>query len=331
MHQLKSVEELAAFLKPHIGKRALLTFHSIGDTDAVSSAVALSRHMRNSVVVTPDIITSNANRILDRLGFTGPIRSGFDKDAEAVVLLDVNNFGELGNFSELIGGFPGTVIIIDHHLLNYIEKDNFYVFNDERYCATASIVYELIGRLGESVSGQEAELLLTGIISDSAELRNSTPETFKQIGSLLEAAKTDYYSIRKLMSHVESPEARAEAIEDFNGARISIMNGLLFVSGRARAHANLIADNAIRLGADIAIFYSESEKEVSFSARLNTSIDKRYNMHLGRIMRSIAHIIGGTGGGHPSAAGAYGPLKNAYGEFLDAFMKECIGKTSNPK
>lgn len=326
MHQIKRVEELAEFLKPRISDRAVLTFHSIGDTDAVSSAVSLSHHMKNSSVATPDTITSNANRILDRLGYGDAVPNKFDDGAKIAILLDANNFEEFGQFSEKLKNFGGEILIIDHHYPNFIEKDNVYVFNDESYCATASIVYKLLGLLGEKVDETEAKLLLTGIISDSAELRNSTPETFEQIGTLLETAKTDYYSIRKLMSHILSPDARASAIKDLEDAAISIVDGVLFVYGKVHRHANLSADNAIRLGADVAIFYAENADEVSFSARLNTAIDKEYGLHLGRIMRSLAHIIGGTGGGHPSAAGAYGPLKNAHQEFLDAFIKECTKK-----
>ena len=331
MHRLNSIEELAGFLKPRIGKRAMLTFHSIGDTDAVSSAVSLSRHMKNSGVATPDIITSNANRILNKLGFSEAIPSNFDRDAELVILLDANNFDELGAFSSEFGSFEGEVLVIDHHFPNNIGRDNVYVFDDEGYCATASIIYGLLTLLGEKVDESEAKLLLTGIISDSAELRNSTPETFRQIGSLLDAAKTDYYSIRRLMSHIETPEARARAIEDMNAANISIEDGILFVFGAAGSHANLAADNAIRLGADISIFYSENPNEISFSARLNTEIDKRYRIHLGRIMRDLAHIIGGTGGGHPAAAGAYGPLKQAQQTFIDAFLSECKTKIDNAR
>lgn len=331
MHQIKSVEELAEFLKPRISNRALLTFHSIGDTDAVSSAVSLSHHMKNASVATPDIITSNANRILDRLGYGDAIPNKFDDGAKIAVLLDANNFEEFGQFSGKLEDFGEEILIIDHHYPNFIGKDNVYVFNDEGYCATASIVYKLLGLLGEKVDETEAKLLLTGIISDSAELRNSTPETFEQIGMLLETAKTDYYSIRKLMAHVLSPEARASAIKDLEDAAISIEGGLLFVYGKVHMHANLSADNAIRLGADVAIFYAENANEVSFSARLNTAIDKEYGLHLGRIMRSLAHIIGGTGGGHPSAAGAYGPLKNAHQEFLDAFIRECTKKVDEYK
>jgi len=327
MRRFNDTKELAGFLQENRDKKTLLTFHSIGDTDAVSSAVVLSKYFASSQIATPDIITSNADRILYKVGLGNiKIPSSFYNEAETLILLDANNFEECGQFEEKMAQFKGEIVIIDHHLPISIDKENVYVFDNEDYCATASIVYELTELLGMEISVSDAKLLLAGIISDSAELRNSTPKTFMQIGTLLQTAKCSYYDIRKLMSHEESAEARSWAIRDLLGADIFIREGLLFVSGKAHAHANLSADNAIRLGADIAIFYSENENEVSFSARLNTDLDKKYNIHLGRVMRGLAPIIKGTGGGHPSAAGAYGPLKLATEEFLSRFFEECISK-----
>ncbi|MEM3227441.1 MAG: DHH family phosphoesterase [Candidatus Micrarchaeaceae archaeon] len=332
MHRFKNTKELAEFLQTQRGKRVMLTFHSVGDTDAVSSAVALSEYFNEAKIVTPDIITSNANMILNRVGFESmKIPTEFYEKAELIILLDANNFEECGSLEKRISEFPGTIIIIDHHLQNQIDKENLFIFDDENYCATASIIYELLGLLGMQIGKKEAMLLLTGIIADSAELRNSTPMTFEQIGSLLKISKLNYYEIRKIMAKEESAEARAWAIKDLLGAEITISNGILFVSGRAHAHANLSADNAVRLGADISLFYSENENEISFSARLNTDLDKRYNIHLGKIMRELAPIIKGTGGGHPSAAGAYGPLKLAGEEFIRKFFSECQKKIENAK
>ncbi|MGC8478419.1 MAG: DHH family phosphoesterase [Candidatus Micrarchaeia archaeon] len=332
MHRFSSIEELAEFVVENSDKEAMITFHSVGDTDAVSSAIAVSKCFGKSRITTPDIITSNANRILDRTGFEDiKIESTFYEEAGIIVLLDANDFEECGQFKSKIENFPGLVLIIDHHLPGPNYADNVYVFDEESYCATASIIYKLMKEMGKNVEQKEAKVLLAGIISDSAELRNSTPETFMQIGELLEIAKTGYYSMRKLMSHEESAESRSWAIKDLLGANVFIKEGLLFVSGKAHAHANLSADNAIRLGADIAIFYAENESEVSFSARLNIDLDRRYNIHLGKVMRQLAPIIKGNGGGHPAAAGAYGPLKQASQEFLERFFEECIKKVQNER
>ena len=84
--------------------------------------------------------------------------------------------------------------------------------------------------------------------------------------------------------------------------------------------------DAIKIGADIALFYSESENEISFSARCRPTLDAEMNMHLGRIMRAISGTIEGTGGGHPCAAGAYGPKKEGRDAFVKAFRDRVFGE-----
>lgn len=51
-------------------------------------------------------------------------------------------------------------------------------------------------------------------------------------------------------------------------------------------------------------------------------------IHFGNIIRKVAGEVGGTGGGHSMACGAYIPL-NKKTEFLELFDKELIGKLTN--
>jgi nanoRNase/pAp phosphatase (c-di-AMP/oligoRNAs hydrolase) len=224
-----------------------LSFHSIGDTDAVASAIVLSGYFSGSTVATPDIITTNAKRELHRLDYEeGIISNKFEGDADLVVLIDVNNFEECGAFAEKLKVFDKDILIVDHHLMSELPEENVYVFNEESFSATASIIYELVRKAGIGIGEREAKLLLMGIISDSAELKNSTPETFREIGALLDIARTNYASIQQLMAHVEGPDARADAIRDLFTSSLLIKGGLLIVYGEARAHANLAADAQAR-------------------------------------------------------------------------------------
>jgi RecJ-like exonuclease len=51
-------------------------------------------------------------------------------------------------------------------------------------------------------------------------------------------------------------------------------------------------------------------------------------IHFGNIMRQIAGDVGGTGGGHSMACGAYIPIDKKE-EFLDRFNIELEGKLTN--
>lgn len=312
------------------GKKTIITFHSIGDTDSVSSSFALREMLKNATVSMPDFITGNSRRILNKFGFNEhEITQSFDKNAEYVILVDVNNFADCGTFSDELDSFEGTIIIVDHHTPNSIGKGNVFVFNDESYNSTASIVYEMMKSGGSKVDKNTARLLAAGIISDSAELRNAFPTTFVQLGELLQKGEIDYQSLLLDMHHIAPAQNREEFIHDLFGSKILNNGKFLMLYGSAHVHANKIADDAIRIGADAALFHTINKKEVSFSARLRPPLDREYGINMGRLMKSLGPLIDGQGGGHPCAAGAYGSKISCAEEFIRRFISEITEKTKN--
>ncbi|MCL4373650.1 MAG: DHH family phosphoesterase [Candidatus Marsarchaeota archaeon] len=302
-------------------KDVMLTFHSIGDTDAIASAYALKALLPGATIATPDRITSNARSTLDKLGLESMISSKFADGSSLVVMLDVNNFEDCGPFEEKLKGFKRDILIIDHHLMKELEGDNIYIFDNEEYTATSSIVFAAMEGLGFAVDKVTAILLALGILSDSAEFKNSSPLTFEQMGRLLAIAHISYPELLRYMQHIASAEDRASLLTSMFKASVNVMYGLVFVVGFAEHNANVMADNSIKIGADVALFYGISRGEITFSARLRPPLDKEFGLHAGYIMKKLAPLIGGTGGGHPCAAGAYGPNTEGKESFIERFME----------
>lgn len=325
---------LSDIISRNAENKVLLTFHSIGDTDCISSAFALQKLFKDATIVSPDFVTGNSKRIIEKFGFSQEsIKGKFDQNADIVILLDVNNFEDCGKFMAELEAFKGSILVIDHHTPNKIDKENVIMFNDESYNSTASVIYDLLKRVNADIDKNLANLIATGIISDSAELRNAFPNTFIQIGELLQKSGMDYQSLLLEMQHVASPEVRKDFITDLFAAKITLGGGLLMLHGTAKFHANKIADDAIKIGADLSLFYTINRgKEVSFSARLRPPLDKIYKINLGKMMKSLAPLINGQGGGHPCAAGAYGSNTLNAEEFLSVFISEVSKKTeARPK
>ncbi len=319
--------ELEHIMLSHKSARTMITFHSIGDTDSVASAFSLAEYFSDATIVTPDYITSNSKHILEKLGFSSSaIKGAFDESTEFIVMVDVNNFEDCGSFKGKMENARQETVIIDHHMLQSIRKDHVFSFNDESYNSSSSMIYDLLKALDFKIDGKTAELLASGIVSDSAEFKNSTPHTFVQIGELLKLSNKDYQALLLDMRHTVAPENRLDAIRNLFESEAMIRNGLVFVIGKG-FHANITADDAIRVGADVALFYSISSNELSFSARLRPLLDKERNIHLGKLMVALAPIIKGHGGGHPCAAGAYGRDTSAAQAFIDSFMDVLL----NPK
>ncbi len=316
--------ELVSLLSGSVGKSTMITFHSIADTDSISSAFALSKILKNSQIRVPDFMTSNSKFVLESAGVgLEMFKTGFMDDAELIVLVDVNNFDDCGNFAEQLKKESDKVVIIDHHAIS--DSGNSMIFNDERYNSTASIVYDIMEAFGIKPDMQTSELLIMGIYSDSAEFRNAEAKSFMQIGKLLDICGMDFQTLITKLSHIASPEARARTIDELFDAETAIRNGLLYVKGATSVHAAIAADDAVKIGADIALFYSESSSEVAFSARCRPAMDYMGDIHLGVVMKKAAKSIDGVGGGHPCAAGAYGPNKDGKYDFIKAFEDIVFG------
>ncbi len=305
------------------GRRVGVSFHSMGDTDAIASALALSYIFDDIKIISPDRMTANAERIKDILGFKEfkMINSINKNDFDLIILVDVNNIEGCGRIKEQLRAFGKDIIIIDHHLKKDNAK-NFIVFNDEQFNSTASIIFELLKDLKIKLDSKIANMLAMGIISDSAEFKNTTPKTFIQLGELFSIAGINYITLMDMTRHISPAEERIKTINDIRNASVSVVNNMLLMKGAAHAYSNLAAESALRIGADVAIFGSRSESEISFSARLRPNLDQKYNIHLGSIMDKLSKIIDGSGGGHPCAAGAYGKNKDKFEEFINAFISE---------
>lgn len=305
------LERLCRLIDGARRQRALLTFHSVGDRDGVASAIALSNCFDSSNVVTPDFITRNAKRMLLQARYSKKIRSEFPTNTEIVLISDCNNLEALEPFKKRILDFEGDVIFIDHHAQKDLELgENFLVFDDEGYNSSSSIIYEILKHNNEEISRQTAVLLLNGIISDSADFQNTTPLTFKQISELLEKSQVNYSDVTEYFHEAVSAENRHMLMQDIFSSKTEVIGNYILVYGQTSGSASLAAESALKFGADASVFWTIREKEASISVRLRPPLDQRFHIHLGKTMQDSGKALGGNGGGHPCAAGAYGPNKN---------------------
>ncbi len=321
MPQRLDFNGLCDFVNEHKGDKCLITFHSIGDRDAVGTAIPLSKYFDDAVVATPDYITNNARYMIEKVGYGRNIDPKFRDDAKLIIVLDTNTLESVGSFKEKIEGSSAQLLFIDHHLLTEPEN-RAAIFNDESFNSTASIVYDVLKKLGQRIDKESSILLLNGIISDSAEFKNATSETFMQISELLEDAKTTYPEVMAYFHNPITLNNRYYLIHDLYASTVEITGNYLVVYGQANSHANIAADMAIQTGADFSIFWSVNEKEASLSARLRPPLDTKLHIHLGKILHDTASYIDGNGGGHPCAAGAYGPNRDMINEAVGYVLKQ---------
>ncbi len=324
-----SIAGLASYLRSNRENTFTITFHSIGDRDGVSSAIALSKYLKNSTVTTPDSITRHAKQMLKDSGYSKDIQPDSNYNSNVLVIMDTNNFESLGRMKNAAMRFKGDVLFIDHHFLPANQNTKGTIFNNEAYNSTASIIYDLFKELGFKPTVQIARLLISGISSDSANFQNVTSTTFRQLSELLDICNANYNEVVSYI-HDEIPtDSRYGLIKDMFASNIEIVGDYILIYGRCKMHASLVADQAIKIGADASLFWNVEKSEISSSARLRSPLDIKLKIHLGKIMESNAKYIDGNGGGHPCAAGAYGPLKNKTDYFIGMVLEEIKNKLKN--
>lgn len=310
MSRIVNFETACRIISESRNRKALLTFHSVGDRDGVGSAMALSQCFNDYVVATPDFVTNNVKRMLSEIGYERKIGHAFPEDREIIVITDANNLGVMGAMKEKIQEFDGLVLFIDHHVMGTDGlPDNFMIFNSEEFNSASSIAYEMMKENREEVSKAAALLLLNGIISDSADFQNATPTTFGQVGELLGIAGVDYSEILEYFHEDVSADDRYRLMGDVFSAKREVVGNYIIMYGTSGESAGLAAETAIKFGADAAVFWVVDEKEGRLSARLRAPLDKRLSIHLGKLLQEAGGRLGGSGGGHPCAAGGYGPRR----------------------
>ena len=102
----------------------------------------------------------------------------------------------------------------------------------------------------------------------------------------------------------------------------------IIIYGRCAERANVAADTALRLDADVSVFWTASKVEASISARLRAPLDKELGINLGTVMQEMGKIVGGNGGGHACAAGAYGPKRESAQEAGEEAVRRIKEKMS---
>ncbi|MFA6328141.1 MAG: DHH family phosphoesterase [Candidatus Micrarchaeia archaeon] len=292
-------------------KRIIITFHSIGDLDAVGAAIALSRFLgKKAVIAAPDRPGASARRLLGYTGTPCPLFSEIKRTpSDFIIVLDSSSPKML---PQLVGIIPD--LTIDHHMQFGNEIASRKTINDPSASSTCEILHSLL-RPKDRIS---CLALLLGIISDSANFKSASPATFKAASELLSQSGVSYSQLLALSHAPESLSERIEALRSCSSVSAEHIGGHIIAFAMAKSHEAHFADVLVSLGADVAFVGCEGEGSPSrdgaslpdansggrISARARDSL--KGHVRLDQIMSEVGKVIEGDGGGHEMAAGATG-------------------------
>ncbi len=176
-------------------ERVLVASHASPDGDAIGSLLAMGCALEaagKTVVMYNESPIPAVYRFLPAIAAIQR-RVPPDGSCDTAVVLDCGDLGRVGEAAAAINRIP-FLISIDHHLTNKGFGDLQWV--DPDACATAEIVYRLIGALGIPMNICMATALYTGILTDTGSFRfsNTNQAAFRICGEMV-AAGVDPYQV----------------------------------------------------------------------------------------------------------------------------------------
>lgn len=297
------------------GKRAIITFHSQADLDAVASACALHLFLPNSQVFMQDSMDAESRKFIAKMGIDiTPISFANPENFPPIILLDCNSRTLVPNLKS-----KKIDLIIDHHSRH---SDAFLAkktINDPKASSTCEILYSLIP--ASKINKKIAICLLAGIISDSAHLRSARAETFGIVGSLLAKAGMSYQEMLNFIHVPTDISQRFEMMRAMKGVEFARKGNFLIATAIVNSFEAHVASSLVHVGADFAFVAHKGRADLRISARV--SGNGKGKIDLAEIMKKLSVVFGGSGGGHPYAAGYNGKCPQKAEEALE-LCKELV-------
>jgi len=304
-----SLSDIAAAVAKH--RKILITSHTNPDGDNIASQLGLASILagmgKHVTILDQDPVPSRYHYL-----------PGWEKiqtiiapqAASLAMVLDCASIERIGNVAGIIT--PGTMEIanIDHHISNVSFGQYCYV--DPQASSTCELVYRVAQKLEHKLSAEQATILLSGMMTDTATFRYSsaTPATLQIAAKLIEAGAEMSWIAEQL--YMQQPanqlhllgELLANLKVEANGklAWMAVTQDLLRKHSFNLAESEEFVTYAIATkGAEVGILFKEQDDGViRISFRSKGRID----------VNRIASLF--NGGGHVSAAGAR--IKGALGE-----------------
>ncbi len=309
--------------------RFVVTTHMNPDGDAIGSEVGLARFLLGRGAEVRVVNQEATPRNLAYLQESGPSVEVFDPGVHGpllrgpvlVVLLDNSAPDRLGRMEPILLEVASQVLCIDHHpAAGTPWRHNIL---DDRECATAAMVFDLVLALGWEPDPPAAEALYAGLATDTGFFRfNSTRARAHEIAGALLAAGVEPARCYREVYERNSPawtrllgEALARLRLDAGGAVASVtitreMTERCEASGvdTSEMATPLLATEGVR----IALLFREVD-----GGRVKVSLRSKGDLDVYRLASEYG------GGGHRNASGIVTSGR------LDGIVEEIVARAAS--
>ncbi len=282
--------------------------HHNADPDAICSAFALVKLAKwidagtNTRIIYPDTVSRVSTRVMEHYGIKAELAEELG-NPDTIIVVDTGNLSQLERLAPLLASSPASKVFLDHHPRNLeAEAMAALYINDESAAATCEIVYTIYHELGFEPSREVAGALLTGLAFDSRHFSLGAQRTFRMVADLLDLGASLSVTRELLGGGMEESE-RLARLKSAKRMTVMRVRRWLVASSVVGSFQSSAARGMISLGADVAVVAGGDKGDVQASLRSTEEFMVRTGIRLGEdVTTHIAESLGGSGGGHPTAA-----------------------------
>ena len=299
--------KIIGFLKNEDISRIGIFTHLNADPDSVSSAIGLQEIIQQYIPKSTIHLFASSLSLLSKKILPPNKKDSFKNqlpnDLEAIFLCDTNNLSQLGDFNlEEYISKKTPIFIIDHHSSHdFSNQAKATIINDST--STAEIIAQIYKNLKLKIPTEISTLLLAGILFDTRRFRYLSPRTLLVTQFLInEGGK--YEEAGNLL---QSSLTFSEKVARLKGASRIVVHkkdSNIYTVSYISSYESSVARALIDLGATCSIVVATTpDNEHRISLRCTKKFAEQKKINLGNVANQIANKLGGSGGGHETAAG----------------------------
>lgn len=269
-------------------------------------------------ICCPEGVSASTKQLIENLGIPVPVQL-LSWEPDMMILVDTNTLDQLGKTGETLKKSDGVLVIVDHHHPHPdMEKLADQMIVDEKAAAAAEVVYRLVKAGKHELDPVEATALLAATFVETKHFLLANKSTFEMAAGLVESGASPRRLSEMLTSHMNRSE-RIARLKSAGRSQVTVIGDWIIAKSELGSYQSSAARGLLSLGAHVAFVGGEAKERVRVNMRSTEWFTEKTGIHLGRdVAIPLGRELGGTGGGHPSAAGL-----SASGDVEDC-LKVCV-------
>lgn len=315
-----------------IGGRVVIVGHHNADPDVLGAAQGVKELVEalkpgsEAEILLPGDVSTLSRSIASSLGVDVSETQTL-ADPDTIIAVDTGALNQLGSYEQVLRGARARIIFIDHHIRDdeVAALADLYIL-EPGASSTSEIIFRIMRHHGVRPSPKASKALLSGMVFDSRHFSMGGAETFRTASELLEDVG-DIGEVKNLMAGPMDASEKLARLKAGQRAELRVMGGWAVVFSQLGSYQASGARALVQLGGDLVAVGGEEKGEVRVSLRSTDGFSARTGINLGELAALLGGEFGGSGSGHPTAAGinCRGPLEEFRRRFFDVVGERLDG------